>query len=58
MKVKIATFLIDFNEEVIKKSRKASYISSAVKSLKWTGIDPQVLTEKVTEVYDLVKGAK
>lgn len=58
MKVKIATFLIDFNEEVIKKSRKASYISSTVKSLKWTGIDPQVLTEKVTEVYHLVKGAK
>lgn len=58
MKVKLATFSIDFNEEVIRKSRKASYVASTVKSLKWTGIDPEILTEKVTEVYDLVKGSK
>lgn len=59
MKIKIGTFSIDFNEEVIKRSRKkAAYVASQAKSLEWTGIAREILTEKISEVYDLVKGAK
>lgn len=55
MKVTIGNYSIDFNEEKIRSMKRATYINSRVKSLEWTGIDREVLTEKVSEVYDIVR---
>lgn len=55
MKVTIGNYSIDFNEEKIKVTKKAIYINSRVKALEWTGIDRDTLTEKVSEVYDIVR---
>lgn len=54
MKVTIGNYSIDFNEKKIMTTRKAIYINSRVKALEWTGIDRDTLTEKVSEVYDIV----
>lgn len=58
MKIRIGSHSIDFNEEVIRKSKKEAYIKDMTKSLAWTGIDGKTITKKVTEVYDTVKQAK
>lgn len=55
MKVTIGNYSIDFNEEKIRSMKRATYINSRVKALEWTGIDRDTLTEKVSEVYDIVR---
>lgn len=55
MKVKIGRFHVDLNESVIKKKKKAVYVAQMVKSLAWTGISPEMLENKLSEVYDMVK---
>ena len=55
MKVIIGNYSIDFNEEKIMNTKRVIYINSRVKSLEWTGIDRDTLTEKVSEVYDIVR---
>ncbi len=55
MKIRIGNFSIDFNEASIRKARRESYVKGMVKTLAWTGIDPEVLAEKVGQVYDAVR---
>lgn len=55
MKVTIGNYSIDFNEEKIRATKKTKYINSRVNALEWTGIDRDTLTEKVSEVYDIVR---
>lgn len=56
MKIKIGKYTIDINEDSLVKSKKANWVNSRVKSLDWTGISKDVLEEKFSEVYDIIKG--
>ena len=56
MKLKIDKYTIDFKEEIIRRSRKSTWVSSQVRSLEWTSLDKDLLTEKVAEIYDMIKG--
>lgn len=56
MKIKIGKYTIDINENSLVKSKKANWVNSRVKSLDWTGISKDVLEEKFSEVYDMIKG--
>lgn len=56
MKMTLGTFSIDFNEDVIGSCGKSSYVACVVKSLEWTKLSVDLLTEKVGEVYDVVRG--
>lgn len=56
MKIKIGKYTIDINENSLIKSKKANWVNSRVKSLDWTGISKDVLEEKFSEVYDVIKG--
>lgn len=56
MKIKIGKYTIDINENSLVKSKKANWVNSRVKSLDWTGISKDVLEEKFSEVYDVIKG--
>ena len=56
MKIKIGKYTIDINENSLVKSKKANWVNSRVKSLDWTGISKDVLEEKFSEVYDVLKG--
>ena len=56
MKIKIGKYTIDINENSLVKSKKANWVNSRVKSLDWTGISKDVLEEKFSEVYDIIKG--
>ena len=56
MKIKIGKYTIDINEDSLVKSKKANWVNSRVKSLDWTGISKDVLEEKFSEVYDMIKG--
>lgn len=55
MKITIGNYSIDFNEKKIMDTKRAIFINSQVKALEWTGIDREILTEKVTEVYDIIR---
>ena len=56
MKIKIGKYTIDINENSLVRSKKANWVNSRVKSLDWTGISKDVLEEKFSEVYDIIKG--
>lgn len=56
MKIVIGNYAIDINEDEIRKSRRSSWVSGRVKAFEWTRIDRNILTEKFTEVYNLVRG--
>ena len=56
MKIKIGKYTIDINENSLVKSKKANWVNSRVKSFDWTGISKDVLEEKFSEVYDVIKG--
>lgn len=58
MKIKLKTYSIDLNEEIILRTRKTQYLNTMVRSLAWTGIDREILAEKLAEAYDLVKEKK
>ena len=57
MKMIIGKYVIDVNENDIRKSRKTSWVSQRVKAFEWTGIDRDVLTDKFSEVFDSIKGS-
>lgn len=54
MKIRIDKFYIDLNEDKMRKSRKDSYVKECVKALQYTGIDKDMLTDKISEAYDAV----
>lgn len=58
MKVTFGKITVSINEDVLKKSRRQQWINARVKELEHTGIDRDVLTEKFTEVYNIVNGAQ
>ena len=56
MKIKIGKYTIDINENSLVKSKKANWLNPRVKSLDWTGTSKDLLEEKSSEVFHIIKG--
>ena len=57
MKIVIGKYVISLNEDVIKATGEETYVKRMLKSLRWTGIDPGILEERLRECHELVTGA-
>lgn len=58
MKIKLDGYTISFNVDVLKSSSKTGWISDRLEELSWTGIAPERLRDKLTELYELVNGVE
>lgn len=57
MKIRLDGYTIALNVGVLKSMNKSDWINDRIKELSWTGIAPERLFEKLTELYELVNGA-
>ena len=56
MKIVIDKYRINLNEEVMRETRRDVWVRRMLKALKWTGIDPVLLKERLIECFNLVRG--
>lgn len=56
MRIVIGEYQISLNEDVMRKTRRDVWVRGRLKALKWTGIDPVLLKERLIECFNLVRG--
>ena len=56
MKVRIGRYFVDVNDNTIIDTQKEIWVRERVAVFTWTDIDDNILEEKFSEIYDLVKG--
>ena len=56
MKVIIGRYFVDVNDNTIIDTQKEIWVRERVAVFTWTDIDDNILEEKFSEIYDLVKG--
>ncbi len=56
MKVRIGRYFVDVNDNTIIDTQKEIWVRERVAAFTWTDIDDNILEEKFSEIYDLVKG--
>lgn len=49
-------YRVCLSDEAMEGSEKKAYVDMMAESLSWIGVSPEVLMEKLTEVYELVTG--
>ena len=49
-------YRVSLNEDTMHVMDKTSYVDMMAESLSWIGVSPEILREKLTEVYELVTG--
>lgn len=52
----IKGYRVGLSEEAMERTGKKEYVDMMTESLSWIGVSPEILREKLTEVYKLVTG--
>ena len=58
MKIKLDGYTISFSDDLLKNTNKSDWINQMLNELAWTGIPPERLEGKLTELYELVNGVE
>lgn len=49
-------YRVGLSDEAMEGAEKKAYVDMMTESLSWIGVSPEILREKLTEVYELVTG--
>lgn len=49
-------YRVGLSDEAMERIGKEAYVDMMADSLSWIGVSPEILMEKLTEVYELVTG--
>lgn len=49
-------YRVGLSDEAMERIGKEAYVDMMTDSLSWIGVSPEILREKLTEVYELVTG--
>lgn len=52
----IRGYRVGLSEEAMERTGKKEYVDMMTESLSWIGVSPEILREKLMEVYKLVTG--
>lgn len=49
-------YRVGLSDEAMERTGKKAYVDMMAESLSWIGVSPEILRDKLTEVYELVTG--